>query len=326
MTNRRQVLIAFAVSSAVPFAALAQQSQKIYRVGFLFSGTLATRPQAQAFWRGLSELGYIEGKNVAIEIREGKGQNAKMPELAAELVSWKPDVIVAVTTTAALAAQQASRSIPIVFAVVSDPIGSGLVKSLARPEANITGVSNNLDLLGPKQLQLLKEVLPKTYRVGLLWNARSQQNVQMVKKLEGTAPGLGMELRSFPIREPNEVPAVLASAARESPHAIFVLADQITFDHRRAIISAASTAGIPTIHTWPEEAADGGLVAYGPSLVDQYHRAASYVDKILKGVKTSNLPVEAPNRYELVVNAKTAKALGIAIPQSILLRADKVID
>ena len=327
MTTRRELLIALGAGAiAVPFASFAQQPQKVYRVGFLFAGTLAQRPQAQAFWQGLRELGYTEGKNIVIEVREAKGRADKLPELAANIVNWKPDVIVAVPTAGAAAAQRSTGLIPIVMVVVTDPLGAGLVKSLARPEANITGVSTNIAELGGKQLQLLKELLPKVSRIGILWNSQNPSNVGVVKLVETAAPSLGVQLQSLSIRGPNDLDGALAAAVRGRSEALFVVADFVAFDHRGAIIAFAADKRLPTMHTWPEEALDGGLVAYGPKLSEQYSRAAYYVDRILKGAKPSDLPVEQPTIYELVINMKAARALGITVPQSILLRADKVIE
>jgi putative ABC transport system substrate-binding protein len=325
MNNRRKLVIALGASAlAAPFGSFAQP-QRVYRVGFLFAGTLAQRPQAQGFWQGLQELGYIPGKNIAIEIREAEGNLARLPGLAKELVSWKPDVVVAVTAAAIAAAQGATRSIPIVMAITNDPIKFGFVKNLARPESNITGPSLNFVEMYDKRLQLLNEMLPHVSRIGVLWNAKNAygSNVQQVEEAART---LRIQLRLLPFQGLNDIESALVGAARERCGALLVIGDPVTFDHRAAIISFAAAKRLPTFFNLSEAAYDGGLIAYGVNLREEYRRVAPYVDKILKGAKPADLPVEQPTKFELVINGKTAKALGIKIPNSILVQATKVIE
>ena len=304
----------------------AQQSPiKVARIGFLFAGTLAQRPQAQGFWQGLQELGYTPGKNVVIEVREAEGKTERLPELANELVSWKPDVLVAVTPAAVTAAQRATSSIPIVMAISYDPIGFNHVRNLARPEGNITGPSIVFDpTIYGKRLQLLKEMLPNVSRVGAIWNAKN--NINTPKQLEAAAISLGVQIQSLPFQGPDDLENAFTAAMRERPQALISMGDPVTFDKRAAIIAFAATQRIPTIYAFADEPVEGGLVGFGVNLREEYRRVAPYVDKILKGAKPADLPVEQSTKVELVVNLKTARQLGITVPQSVLLRADRVIE
>jgi ABC-type uncharacterized transport system substrate-binding protein len=304
----------------------AQQSQiKVARIGFLFAGTLAQRPQAQGFWQGLQELGYTPGKNVVIEVREAEGKAERLPELARELVDWKPDVLVAVTPAAITAAQRATSSIPIAMAITFDPIGFNHVRNLARPEGNITGPAILFDpSAGGKRLQLLKEMLPNLSRVGAIWNVTN--NIITPKYMEAAAISLGVQIQSLSFQGPEDLENALAAAVRKRPQALISLGDPVTFDKRAAIIAFAAAQRIPAIYAFADEAIEGGLVGYGVNLREEYRRVAPYVDKILKGAKPADLPVEQSTKVELVVNLKTARQLGITIPQSVLLRADRVIE
>jgi ABC-type uncharacterized transport system substrate-binding protein len=326
--NRRCVIAVFAFFGGL-FAQpclQAQQSQiKVARIGFLFAGTLAQRPQAQGFWQGLQELGYTPGKNVVIEVREAEGRVERLPQLANELVSWKPDVLVAVTPAAITAAQRATSSIPIVMATTYDPIGFNHVRNLARPEGNITGPSIIFDpTTGGKRLQVLKEMLPNLSRVGAIWNATN--NIITPKLLEAAATSLGVQIQSLSFQGPDDFENALTAAARERPQALISLGDPVTFDKRAAIIAFAAAQRIPAIYGFADEAVEGGLVGYGVNFREEYRRVAPYVVKILNGAKPADLPVEQSTKVELVVNLKTARQLGITIPQSVLLRADRVIE
>ena len=326
MISRRQLVIALGASSiAAPFGSFAQQQGKVWRIGFLFAGTLAQRPQAQGFWEGLKELGYVPGKNILIEIREAEGKTEKLPDLAKELVSWKPDVIVAVTPPAVAAAQGATRSIPIVMAITGDISRYGFVKNVSRPEGNITGTTSYFDNLNSKRLQLLKEMLPHVSRIGILWNAKNAYGTT-VRQVEEPAKMLGVQLRPLPFQGPNDLEAALARAIPERCEALLVLSDAVTFDLRAKVIAFAAEKKLPTFYQFAEEAYEGGLAAYGVNLLEEYRRAAPYVDKILKGARPGDLPIEQPTIFEMVINIKTAKTLGIKIPNSILVRADKVIE
>ena len=326
MNTRRKLVVALGAGAlAAPLVTLAQPMQRAYRIGFLFAGTIAQRPQAQGFWDGLRELGYISGKNIVIEMREAEGRTERLPALAKELVSLNLDVLVAVSPPAIAAAQAATRTIPIVMAIVGDLSRYGFVKNLARPEANITGPTLFFRQLSDKRLQLLKEMLPNVSRIGVLWNAKNEYGTD-VKQVEEAGKKLGIELKLLPFQGPSDLEMTLAGAVRERCAALLVLTDAVTFDHRAEILSFAAQKRLPTFHQFSEEAYEGGLAAYSVNLREEYRRAAPYVAKILKGAKPGELPVEQPTKFELVVNAKTAKALGIRIPQSILLRADKIIE
>jgi putative ABC transport system substrate-binding protein len=329
--RRRELLVTLGSAAAAwPLAARAQQKanapKSSYQIGFLFAGTIALRPQVQEFWRTLQQLGYIEGKNLKIEVREAGGQLDRLPGLASEIVATHPDVIVAVTSPATAAAKMATKDIPIVMAIISDPLGSGFVKSLARPEGNITGPSLMSNELTGKRVELIKETIPDLSILGLLWNETSAQNALIAKLGEQAASSIGIMLRSLPVRAAVDLEAALDKAFEEHLSAILIANDALTFDRRADIIAFSLAKRIPTFHTFPEEAFDGALAAYGPKLNDEYRRAALYVAKILAGAAPGDLPVDQATRLEFVLNMKTANAIGVTIPTSILLRANEVIE
>jgi putative ABC transport system substrate-binding protein len=329
--RRREFIAAVACAVAWPLAARAQQQttaqkNKVYRIGFLFAGTLALRPQAQEFWRKLQELGYIEGKNFISEVREARGDVNQLPKLASEIVATHPDVVVAVTPPAVAAAKMATQTIPIVMAIVSDPVGLGFVKSLARPGTNITGSSNLLGDIAAKRVQLIKEMLPELLILGILWNEKSETNALRLRLAEQAAAALGIAIRSFPVRAPEDVKPALNKAFEEHVGALLEEGDALLFDRRADVIAFSLAKQIPTFHTWPDEAVDGGVAAYGAELADEYRRAAVYVGNILAGAAPADLPVDQATRFQFVLNMKTAKAIGLKIPDSILLRADRVIE
>jgi putative tryptophan/tyrosine transport system substrate-binding protein len=329
--RRRQFLTLLCGAAAWPLVARAQQrtdaqTQKLYRIGFLFAGTIALRPQAQEFWRKLQELGYSEGKNLISEIREARGDVARLPELASEIVDTHPDVIVAVTSTAAAAAKMATETIPIVMAIVPDPIGLGLVKSLAQPGTNITGSSSLATETIPKRVQLIKEMLPELSILGMVWNAKTASNRSMLQSAEQAARSLGIPLRSFPVQGPEDLQATLNKVSEERLRALLIAGDPLLYDLRADVIAFSLASRIPTFHTWPEEAVDGAVAAYGAELADEYRQAAVYVAKILAGAAPGDLPVDQAMRFQFVLNMKTAKAIGLKMPDVILLRADKVIE
>jgi putative tryptophan/tyrosine transport system substrate-binding protein len=329
--RREFITVVGGAVAAWPLAARAQQqpsthTQKVYRVGFLFAGTIALRPQSQEFWRTLQKLGYIEGKNLIAEVREARGELDRLPKLASEIVDTHPDVIVAVTPPAVAAAKMATQTIPIVMAIVSDPIGLGFVKSLARPETNITGPSNLATEIAAKRVQLIKELIPEIPVLGILWNETSASNVVRFQLAEKTAKSLSIPLRSFPVRAPRDLKPVFNTVVEEHIGALLVEGDALLFDRRADVIAFSLANRIPTFHIWPEEAFEGAVVAYGPELADEYRRAAVYVDKILAGAVPADLPVDQATRFQFVVNMKTAKAIGLKIPDSILLRADRIIE
>jgi len=321
------VLLAVAVL-VVPLPGEAQQAASLPRIGFLAAASLSdprVPRYVQAFRQGLRELGYVEGQNIAIEFRWAEGQYDRLPGLAAELVRLKVNVIVAGGPPAIQAAKQATETIPIVMAAVADPVATGFVASLARPGGNITGLSMMLPELVGKQLELLKEILPKVSRVAFLGNPANPAYAPLVRHAQDTARALGVRLQPLEARDPSEIDSAFAAITTERAGAVIVLGDTVLLDHRTRIADHAVRRRLPTVFGVSEYAEAGGLLAYGPSLSDGYRRAATYVDKILKGAKAADLPVEQPATFELVINLKAAKALGLTIPQAVLQRADRVI-
>jgi putative ABC transport system substrate-binding protein len=274
----------------------------------------------------LRELGYIEGQNITIDVQFASGRVERLPELAAELVRLNLDVIVTQGTPASLAAKRATSTIPIVFAVVADAVGAGLIANLARPGGNITGLTSISAELGGKRLQLLKEVAPKASRAAVLYNPADLANVLVLKELQESAPALGVTLQPLEVRAPGEFKGAFVAMTRERLHALFGAAGVLTNEHLKTIVDLAAKSRIPAMWGHRRFVDAGGLMSYAVNFYDQLRSAATYVDKILKGTKPGDLPVEQPTKFELVINMKTAKALGIKIPNSILLRADKVIE
>jgi ABC-type uncharacterized transport system, periplasmic component len=260
------------------------------------------------------------------EIREARGDVARLPELASEIVDTHPDVIVAVTSAATAAAKMATQTIPIVMAIVPDPIGLGLVNSLAQPGTNITGSSSLATETIPKRVQLIKEMLPELSILGMIWNANAASNRSMVQSAEQAARSLGVQLRSLSVQGPEDLQPTLNKVSEERLRALLVAGDSLLFDRRADVIAFSLASRIPTFHTWPEEAVDGAVAAYGAEIADEYRQAAVYVAKILAGAAPSDLPVNQAMRFQFVLNMKTAKAIGLKIPDVILLRADKVIE
>jgi putative ABC transport system substrate-binding protein len=273
----------------------------------------------------LRELGYVEGQNLTVEYRWGDGDAARLPALAAELVRLRVDVLVATSNPAILAATQATRSIPIVFTASSDPVATGLVASLAHPGGNVTGLSLVTPELSGKRLQLLREALPQLTRVALLWDAGHVGMADRVRETETAARQLGVTLRVEWVQDPAGLDRAFAALAQARPDAFLTTVEPFTVRHRQRIVDFAAQHRLPAMYEEREFVDAGGLMAYGPSLAANYRRAATYMDKLLRGAKPADLPVEQPTKFELVLNLKTAKALGLTIPQSILLRADEVI-
>lgn len=280
--------------------------------------------EALAFRQGLRDAGYVEGRDVVIKWRSAGGDFARVPELVADFVKDKVDVIVVETTPAALAVRRTTSIIPIVMTLVADPVESGLVKSLAHPGENITGLSNMELELSAKRLSLLKEIIPQLVRVAVLWNPENPYHPKAIKELKGVAPSLSMELNFVSARTPEEFVPAYSAVRRGRAQALYVIADAFFSKNRGSILALASEGRLPVLSdtTFAES---GALIYYGANFADLYRRSAGYVDKILKGAKPGDLPVEQPTKFELVVNLKTAKALGLTIPESILLRADEVI-
>ncbi len=313
---------------AAPVAAEAQPAGKVYRVGYLAAGSRSdsqSQRSLDAFRQGLRELGYVEGQSIAIEYRWAEWKYERLPDLAAELVRLKVDVIVTGIVPAIQAAKQATRTIPIVMAVVVDPVATGLVASLARPGGNITGLSMIAPELVGKQLELLREVVPKVSRVAILWNPANPGNAPQLQEAEVAARRLGVWPRPLEAQGPNEIDSAFAAMTRERAGALLVLVDSMLLSQRERIADLAAKSRLPAVYGLRAHAEVGGLMAYAANALDMYRRAAIFVDKILKGAKPADLPVEQPTKFELVINLKTAKALGLKIPQSLLLRADEVI-
>jgi putative ABC transport system substrate-binding protein len=313
---------------ALPLAGEAQQPRKVPRVGYLSPGSPSDplrQRRFEAFRQGLRELGYVEGQNIAIEPRWAEGKYDQYSALAADLVRLKVDVIVAVGGRATQDAQQATRTIPIVMSVVIDPLGSGLVASLARPGGNVTGLTIMASDLVGKQFEVLKEVVPKVSRVALLWNPANPGSAPQLREAEAAARALGVRLQTLEARVPQEIDSAFAAMTRERAGALVVLGDAIFVNQRRQIAELAMKKRLPAISFAREHAEAGGLMAYGANFLDLERRAATFVDKILKGAKPADLPIEQPSKFELVINLKTAKTLGLTIPRSLLQRADEVI-
>ena len=332
MTTRRQLLIAFGAGAlAGPVASLAQQqARKVYRIGYLAQGYPSDPGQTgshKGFLQGLRELGYIEGRNLVIEYRWAELKFDRLPELAAELVQLKVDVIAAVATRATAAAKQATTTIPIVMTLSLHAVESGLVSSLAHPGGNVTGMTGMSDETIVKRLELLKEVLPKLSRVAVLWNPAFYNNKPepQWRALETAAPRVGVSLQSVEVQAPSDFERAFASMTRGHANALLVFPDPLTLRHREGIAQLAAKHRLPTIYQDRESVEGGGLMSYGSSFFESSRRAATYVDKILKGAKPGDLPIEQPTNFELVINLKTAKALRLTIPQSVLVRADQLI-
>ncbi len=327
MNGRALASVALALSLLPGASASAAQRQaKVFRIGYLSSGSIAASPHLlEAFRQGLREAGYVEGQDFSLELRASEGNADRLPGLAAELVRLQPDVIVTTGTLAPLAVKQATRTIPIVLAVAGDPVGSGLVASLARPGGNITGLSILAPELGGKRLQLLKEALPALSRVAVLWNPANPLNRAVWAETEAAARVLGLQLQSLEVRGPDEFAGAFEAAARGRPGALAAVEDPLILAQRTQVVAFAAKRRLPAMYGLREFVDAGGLMALGVHLPDLFRRAAAYVDKILKGAKPADLPVEQPTRFEFVINLKTAKVLGLTIPQSVLIRADQVI-
>ena len=306
-------------------AADAQQPASPRRIGVLLVGRSPENKDVQQFRQGLHDAGYTEGRDVVIEWRFANGDYARVAALAADLIQRKVDVIVVETTLATQALMRATSTIPIVMAVVADPVGSGLVANLAHPGGNVTGLSMMMTDLSAKQLQLLKETIPRLTRVAVLWNPSTPWHTKVVEDLKAVAPSLSIELSFVGARTPAEFGPAFSAASRAHVQALYVINEAFFFNHRTTLLKLASKARLPAIYGERQFPDEGGLISYGTNFHDMFRRSAGYVGKILKGAKPGDLPVEQPTKFELVVNLKTAKALGITIPQSILVRADEVI-
>jgi putative tryptophan/tyrosine transport system substrate-binding protein len=315
-----------AVFFALCFPVVAQQPGKVPRIGVLMSGSPeARRAVLDAFRQGLRDFGYTEGKNIMIEYRFTEGRDDRLSELAAELVQLKVDIIMTSGIPPALAAKRATTTIPIVVAEASDLVSAGLVASLARPGGNITGTNSLTAELSGKRLELLKEVLPRLSRVGVAWNELNPGALGTWEETQAAASALQLQLLSLPIRDPNNFEAVFSTAVKGGAEALVVIQDTLTNVHRTRIAQLAARSRLPAVYGSTPFVEAGGLISYGSSITGNYRRAAYFVDKILKGAKPADLPVEQPTKFELVINLKAAKQIGVTISPNVLARADKVI-
>jgi putative ABC transport system substrate-binding protein len=311
---------------AAPLAAEAQQAARVPRVGFLGNSTAALEANLVGpFREGLRDLGYLEGRNLLIEYRWAEGKYERFPALIAELIALKVDVIVTAGTPASLAVKKATTSIPLVMVAVGDPVGTGLVASLARPGGNITGLTSISAELEGKRLELLRQVIPKLSSIAVLWNPASVWAVGAEKEVQAAAKVLRMRVLSLQVRAPEDFDNAFASILRDRPGALLVLADRLFLHNRARIVDFEAKHRLPGVYAYRELVEAGGLMSFGPSYAGMHRRAAYYVDKILKGAKPADLPVEQPATFELVINLKAAKALGLTIPPSMLQRADEII-
>src|SRR5437870_9803130 len=320
------LLVIFVTLAACGALAQAQQPKKVPRIGFLSAispSTVAAR--IEAFRQGLRELGYVEGKNIVIEYRYAEGNPDRLSALAAELVRLKVDVIVTGGPAVNRPAKEATVTIPIVLGFDNDPVGNGFVTSLARPGGNITGLSTHYPEISGKQLELLKEIIPRLSRMAVLGNSTVPGNAQAIRETERAARVFGIKLQYVEIENPNEIETAFRAARNGRADAVLVLGSQVVTSHAKQFAELAAKSQLPAIYWSPEFVEAGGLMTYSVSITDLFRRAATYVDKILKGAKPAELPVEQPTKFELIINLKAAKQIGLTIPPNVLLRADKVI-
>jgi putative tryptophan/tyrosine transport system substrate-binding protein len=311
---------------ALCYSASAQQAGKVPRIGVLNAGASSSIPaRLGAFRQGLRDLGYIEGQNIVIELPYAEGKLDRLPEVAAELVRLKVEVIVTTGTTGALAAKKATSTIPIVMTTGADPVAMGLIASLARPGGNITGLTSVSTDLAGKRLELLKETVPKLTRVGILWNPADPGSAAVLKETETVARALGVQVQSLEVRSPNDFESAFKAAIGGRAHALFIVQTALINNRRARIVELATKNRLPTMFGEGAHVESGGLMSYAPNSADLFRRAATYVDKILKGTKPADLPVEQPTKFDFIINLKAAKQIGLTIPPNVLVRADKVI-
>jgi putative tryptophan/tyrosine transport system substrate-binding protein len=330
MRRRAFITLLGGAAAAWPIAAEAQTRQGVRRIGVL-SSVPADDPEVQArmaaFHQGLQETGWIIGRNLRIEYRWSTAGDAEQArQHASELIALAPEVVLAVATSSVGLLQQASRTTPIIFVQVSDPVGSGFVESLARPGGNTTGFTLFEFGLSAKWVELLKEIAPRVTRAAVLRDPGLSSGIGQFAVMQSVAPSLGLELTPVGLRDASDIDRTVAAAGRESNVGLIVLPGSLTLLHRKSIIALAAKHHLPAVYPYRYHVADGGLISYGPDTIEQYRLAAGYVDRILKGEKPADLPVQAPTKYELVVNLKTAKTLGLEIPATVLARADEVIE
>jgi putative ABC transport system substrate-binding protein len=309
-----------------PLASEAQQTGKIWRIGILSGASPTSQGNLAALLQGLREAGLVEGRNAIFEIRYSEGRTERFPAFAAELVTLQLDVLVASGTPAAVAAKQATSTIPIVMVAASDPVGARLVASLAHPGGNITGLSLLAPELAAKRLDLLTQAVSPLTRVAVLWNLDNEGMALRFRETQAASRVLGVSIQSVGVRTPGDFDSAFATITRERPQGLLVMADTVTLGQRKRTADFAASHRIPAIYEQRDFVDVGGLMSYGIDIADHYRRAASFVDRVLKGAKPADLPIEQPTKFELVINMKTAKAVGITIPQTLLMRADEVIE
>lgn len=319
------IVVALALFTALP-ASEAQQPARVVRVGYLESGVAAPgAPLFESFRQGLRDAGWAEGQNIAIEVRAAEGKYERLPGLAAELVHLNVDVIFASSTPAVLAAKQATTAVAIVIGRVADPVGSGLVSSLAHPGGNITGWTHLGRELRAKYVDLVREAIPGSTRIGVLWNPANPIHGPSLKNVEAAARALKLQLYAVRVQDPEKLESAFSALTQKRAEALVVFPDGMFLAQGDRIIASAARSRLPSIYGMTEITRAGGLMGYGVNLPDMYRHGASFVDRILKGIKPADIPIEQPTRFELVINLKTAKALGLTIPEAVLVRADEVI-
>jgi putative ABC transport system substrate-binding protein len=326
-SNKLFCLALCALLFALCSSAQAQQPGKLYRIGYLtMRSDESERHRVAAFQEGLRELGYTEGKNIVIELRRAApGQRERLRELAAELVRLKVDVIVVSGGGLVQVAKETTTTIPIVFTVHADPVGDGVVASLARPGGQVTGLSDLHSVLVGKRIELLKEVVPSASRIAVLSNVAWLTHSHQLKDIEAVTPAFNMTVLSLPVTGPDDIDRAFTAMRKARAGGLLVLGDPLLANHRRQIVNLAAKGRLPSIFTTRESVEAGGLMSYGANLSELWRRAATYVDRIFKGAKPADLPVEQPTKFELVINVKTAKQIGLTIPPNVLARADKVV-
>ncbi len=320
---QHSVLVAALCATLFALCPYAHAQSQIPRVGILFMGG-RDQPHLESFKKGLNELGYIEGKNMLLEYRYAEGKNDRLPDLAKELVREKVDVIVTTSSISAQAARKATRTVPIVM-TSGNPVEQGLAKSLSHPGGNVTGLTVLASELSGKRLELLKESFPKTTRMAILWNSRENESMVGFKETQDAAKAFSVKLHSLEVHKPEDIEKVFADLPKERVDALLVMLSPLVTLHSKRVVELALQQRLPSMYPTRQFAEEGGVMAYGPLVGDLYRRAATYVDKILKGTKPADLPVEQPTKFELVINLKTAKHIGLNIPPNVLARADRVI-
>ena len=325
--RRREFILGLGGVAVWPLAARAQHAGKIPRVGFMGNSTAALEANLVGPFRtALRELGYEEARNIAIEYRWAEGDYSRFPALVAELLAQKVDVIVTAGTPAALAVKAATTTVPLVMVAVGDPVGTGIVTSLGRPGGNITGLSSIAPELEGKRLALLREVVPTLSHVAILWNPANPFHATSLKQARTAAEQLRIKLQSVEVRATEEIDAAIVAMKNERPEALMILADRVFLHDRKQLMDFVTESRMAGVYAYRELVIEGGLMSFGPNYADMHRRAANFVDRILKGSKPADLPVEQPTKFELVINLKTAKALGLTVPPTLLAIADEVIE